>query len=208
MKRVDKRKRFLKSVVLTSLFLIAFTSYFYYYSDNSRRLDHLNNGTFINISQPDIDAPIISFIQPEFNTSIIEQSSYTFLVNITDDHPPLYGNVTFQLSNSTQFLFNASMNYDGGTQWSFNWNNLTSYPSQGYIEYIIHIWAVDNSSNHNLGRSDAFYIYLNYSGPAPGLLNVIIYFIVVIFIIAGIVVYLNKKLLPKSDKSDMDLDDM
>ncbi|MFX1389419.1 MAG: hypothetical protein ACFE9Z_05065 [Promethearchaeota archaeon] len=146
------------------------------------------------------DAPVISFIQPDRNNTIISQTSYSFIVNITDENPPLFGNVTFQLSNSTTFLFNSSMSYDEGSQWSFNWNNISSYPNQYYTEYIIQIWAIDNSSNYNLGWSEVYSIFLNIQGESPGIINVIIYLILVTFIIAGIVVYLNKKLLPKSSE--------
>ena len=108
------------------------------------------------------NAPIIRFIQPTLNNTIIDQSSYTFIVNITDENPPLFGNVTLRISNSTEIFFDVSMSYNGDSMWSFTWNNISFYPNQFYSEYFIRVRAIDNSSHHNLGFSEVYYIYLNH----------------------------------------------
>jgi hypothetical protein len=207
-----KKKILFKSIILVVLFLTVNYSLFYSCFETKNYLKPLMNNENISIPQSpvnDTDEPIITFVQPELNNTIIERSSYTFIVSIIDDNPPLFGNVTFQLSNSTQNFFNASMNYDGESRWSFYWNNITSYPNRFYSMYLLQIWAIDNSSNHNIGSSEVFYIYLNLPGESPGVINVIIYLIVVSIIIAGIVVYLNKKLLPKSaDRKGMEIDEI
>ncbi|MFW9972903.1 MAG: hypothetical protein ACFFDF_22140 [Candidatus Odinarchaeota archaeon] len=149
----------------------------------------------------DTTAPIITFVQPEVNNTIIKKISYTIIVNISDENPPLFGNVTIQFSNFTNFLFNAIMNNTGGTLWSFNWNNISSYPNQYYRGYVIQIMAKDSSLNENLGLSGEYYIFLNVPEQTPGILNFFIYLILVSFILAGIIVYLNRKMLRKvSDK--------
>jgi len=154
----------------------------------------------LNISQGpsnDTTAPIITFIQPEINNTIIRINSYTIIVNITDENPPLFGNVTIQISNFSIFLFNASMGFIGGNQWNFNWDNISSYPNKFYNGYIIQIEAIDSSSNYNFGKSGEFYIYLNVPGDSPGILTIFLYLILVCLVFAGIVVYLNRKILRK-----------
>jgi hypothetical protein len=140
----------------------------------------------------DTTAPIISFIQPSNNLTLITEKSYLIIANISDDNPPLYNNVTFQISNYTSFLFNATMNYIGGFQWSFNWDNISSYSNLDW--YIIRVWAKDSSSNENYGWSGEYHIYINLTfEKSPGLFYTIIYFIVISVIFAAITIYLNKK---------------
>jgi hypothetical protein len=97
------------------------------------------------------------------------------------------------------------MNYDMEAQWSFIWDNISLYHNQFYIGYIIQIRAIDSSSNGNLGFSEEYYIYLNLPGQSPGVLNVVLYLLVVSVIIAVIVVYLNRKLIHKSPARHEDL---
>ncbi len=159
----------------------------------------VDNKTLFFSQGPDNDtiAPIVTLIQPEINSTIIRTKSYTIIANITDENPPLFGNVTFQISNFSNSLFNASMNFDGGNQWSFNWDNISLYPNQFYTGYIIQIIAIDSSSDYNLGMSGEFYIFLNVRGDSPGFLNIFLYLVLVCLLFAGIVVYLNRKILRK-----------
>jgi hypothetical protein len=185
--------------------LIIINSQFYYdLSSQEKDVDYYDTKESIIISQGptnDTTAPIITFIQPEINNTVISKRTYTIIANISDENPPLFGNVSFQISNFTNFLFNTTMNYDGGDQWSFNWDNISLYPNRAYKGYIIQIYAKDSSSNENIGMTGEFYIFLNIREGAPGLLQILIYLLVVCFIIAGIVVYLNRKMLHKiSDK--------
>jgi len=171
--------------------------------NQNEKLNDINSIEGLHLAQ-DTDSPIITFIQPEFNNTVIDLTIFTVIASIIDDYPPLFGNVTFQISNFTNFLFNATMDEDGFNQWSFTWDNISLYPNQFFTGYIIQIWAKDSSPNENLGQSEEYYIFLNLPGESPGLLNVILYLIAVSLIIAGVVVYLNKKLLakPKSKKKE------
>ncbi len=204
MKEVFKKHRnelIFNLIIFISLLLTGVNSQIYIDLNNQEdKGDLLNKNNTIFISQGsnnDTTAPIITVIQPEYNNSIIRIKSYTIIANITDENPPLYGNVTFQISNFTHFLFNASMNLDGGNQWSFNWDNISLYPNRFYRCYIIQIVAKDSSSDHNIGMSGEFYMYLNLPGVNPGMLNIFLYLIIVSLLFAGIVVYLNRKILRK-----------
>lgn len=192
-----KKKLVLKTIIFITLFLTLFNPPFFNYFENQKISDK-NILFYAQGPTNESIAPIITFIKPEISSIVITQKSYKIIANITDDNPPLFGNVTFQISNLTNFLFNATMDYEGLNQWSFTWDNISSYPNQAYKEYIIRIWATDSSTERNVGKSDDFYIYLNLPGNSPGLLNVIFYISAVILIIAGLVVYMNKKLLPKT----------
>lgn len=170
------------------------------FNNQEDNFDHIRNNHILYISQGpsnDTTAPVITFIQPEINNTIIRIKSYTIIVNITDENPPLFGNVTFQLSNFSTFLFNASMSFMGGNQWNFNWDNISLYPNKFYTVYILQIIAIDSSSNYNLGMSGEIYIYLNVPGESPGILNIFLYLIIVCLLFAGIIVYLNRKILRK-----------
>lgn len=190
-----------KLIILIILLLPLINSQFYYDSGSQQdNIDQFRDKKLLDITQGsanDTTAPTITFVQPETNNTVIRKKYYTIIVNISDENPPLFGNVTCKISNYTTFLFNATMNYEGQSQWSFNWDNISLYPNQYYIVYIIQILAKDSSLNENMGMTGELYIYLNIPGFNPGILNVIIYLLIVCFIIAGIIVFLNKKMLHK-----------
>ena len=197
-----KHKKILKLIVFITLFLMIIPALFSNNVGNqNEKLNFTNNIEGLNLAQ-DTDSPIITFVQPEFNNTAIDLNIFTIIVSIIDDNPPSFGNVTIQLSNFTNFLFNATMEHDGLDQWSFTWDNISLYPNQFFTGYIIQIWAKDSSPNENLGQSEEFYIYLNLPGESPNILFIILSLIIFPFIIAGIMVYVNRKLLarPKSKK--------
>jgi len=114
------RKNITRKVIILTLFLAI---QFSLINSNSGNLIEVNSNLggkviFSMAQDPvnDTTGPIIVFIQPAENFTIIRQYSYNFIVNITDDNPPLFGNVTIQISNQSSFLFNSSMNFDGGNQ--------------------------------------------------------------------------------------------
>ena len=145
----------------------------------------------------DTTPPTITFIQPYLTNELVVIKSYYIFINITDDNPPLQGDVIIQVSNQSTLLFNASMILTGISLWSFNWNNLTSYPNQE--NYTLKVWAKDSSPNGNSEWSDEFSIFVSIKN-SPGILQMIIYLIFVGLIFAGFMVYLNKKVLYKSVK--------
>lgn len=145
-------------------------------------------------SAEDTTAPVIIFIQPLENYTTITTRQFNIIVNISDENPPLNGDVIIRISNLTNLLFNASMDKENEIQWSYNWNNISAY--QNWEEYIIQIWANDSSLTKNLGKSEEFYIYLNLSN-GLGIWTMIIYIIVISLIFAGMVIYINKKHQPK-----------
>lgn len=201
MKKVLKKKNkrnLLKPIIFITLFLaiISFQIFNYLGNLNENQNNYFNNeGLFI---AQDTTAPIIIFLQPLVNNTIIQTTTYTIKVNISDDNPPLYGNVTLQMSNYTAFLFNVTMEYDGENQWSFKWDNISSYPNLDV--YIIQVWAKDSSPTENQGKSNEFYLYLSIKANALRILNLLLYVFAVSIIFAGVIVYLNKKLMPKSSK--------
>ena len=138
----------------------------------------------------DTTPPAITFIQPNPTNELVVIKSYYIIVNITDDNPPLQGDVIIQVSNQSTLLFNASMILTGNSLWSFNWNNLTSYPNKE--NYTLKVWAKDSSPNRNSEWSEEYFIFVNIKSP-PGILQTIIFFIFASFIFAGFSVYLNKK---------------
>lgn len=147
----------------------------------------------IYLSQPDLTGPNITFIQPNLNCTIIETKSYEIIVNITDEHPPLSGNVRVQISNYTNLLINASMTSSEDDSWTYKWENLNTYVNR--IFYIIRVWAKDSSPNGTSSLSEAWYVYLY----LPKRINLfllrnILYIIAVSLISAAICLYVNKKL--------------
>jgi hypothetical protein len=113
-------------------------------------------------------------------------------VNITDDNLPLPGNVSIEVSNATVSFFNASMIRDEENQWAFIWINITAYPNEN--TYNFRVIAKDSSSNENVGISGVVSVYLElHSSRSPGFINGIIYVIVASLLIAGILVYFNRK---------------
>lgn len=144
----------------------------------------------IKAANNDTDAPVIVFIKPDINDTTVTGKFYEIIVNITDDNPPLPGNVSIEISNATTSLFNASM--IKGVEWFFIWDNVTSYPN--HITYFFKVTAKDSSVNENIGMSGVIYIYVAiYSSNSPGILFVMLYIIMISVVIAGILVYLNKK---------------
>ena len=144
----------------------------------------------IKAANNDTDAPVIVFIKPDINDTTVTGKFYEIIVNITDDNPPLPGNVSIEISNATTSLFNASM--IKGVEWFFIWDNITSYPN--HITYFFKVTAIDSSVNENIGMSGVIYIYMAiYSSNSPGILFVMLYIIMISVVIAGILVYLNKK---------------
>ncbi len=144
------------------------------------------------IANNDTNAPIITFTHPTTNNSIITQPFLNISVNITDTNPPLPGNVTIQISNYTNILFNAKMNKTGEDLWSFNWDNISLYPNQEL--YILQVWAKDSSTNENANWSRALYILIWTTVIASiSPLNFVLYLIVVGVIFAVAIVYINKK---------------
>ncbi len=184
-----------KLIIFITLFLTISIASFYNSLCNlteiENNLDNYEGLLFTQAPDNDTTVPTITFIQPSENFTTIKQKSYIFIVNISDDNLPSYGNVTIQISNNTNILFNAIMNYKGGNQWSFNWDNISLYPN--YNVYKIKVWAKDSSPNENYGWSVYFYIIISIS-TGPPLLNVALYIIAVSFIFAAVMVYLNKKL--------------
>jgi len=145
----------------------------------------------------DTTPPTITFIQPNPTNALIVSKTYEILVSIADDNPPLQGDVIIQVSNQSTSLFNASMILTGISMWSFNWNNLTSYPNQE--NYTLKVWAKDSSPNGNSEWSEEYVIFVSTQN-SPGILQVVISIIFISFIIAGVMVYTNKKVLYKSEK--------
>jgi len=144
----------------------------------------------IEVANNDTDAPVIVFIKPEINDTTITGNFYEIIVNITDDNPPLPGNVSIEISNATTSLFNASM--IKGVELFFIWDNTTSYPN--HITYFLKVTAKDSSVNENIGMSGVIYIYMaTYSSNSPGILFVMLYIIMISVVIACVLVYFNKK---------------
>ena len=146
----------------------------------------------IKSANGDNSSPVIAFIKPDNNDTIITGKYFDIIVNITDENPPLPGNVSIEISNATVSLFNASMTIDAGDQWFFIWDNITSYPNE--ITYTFRVTAKDSSTNENVGMSGLISVYVDiYSSRNPGFINGIIYIIVASLLIAGILVYFNRK---------------
>ena len=140
----------------------------------------------------DTVAPVITFVQPSTNNSVIKKDFYEIIVNVSDDHPPVSGNVIVQISNISTLLFNATMALEGDELWLFNWENISSYPN--YEFYKIEVWAKDSSLNANNNWSRAYYVIFNISEKlSPSILNVAIYIFFVCIIFALIFVYFRKK---------------
>lgn len=203
MKRVLKKKNksnLLKPIIFITLFLAitSFQIFNYLGNQNENQNNYFDNEGLFIAQIPDTTAPIITFHQPLENNTIIHTKSYTIKVNISDDNPPSYGNVTLQMSNHTTFLFNATMEYDSENQWSFKWDNISSYSN--LKAYIIQVWAMDSSPTENQGKSNEFYIYLSISADTPGILNLFLSVLPIAIIFAGIMVCINKRMMPKSSR--------
>lgn len=146
----------------------------------------------IKSANNDTTAPIITFLNPTINNTLIRTDSYEFIVNITDANPPLPGNVSIEISSNSTSLFNASMILSEDDIWLFSWVNLTSYPNNE--AYVIRITAKDSSLNENYGYSYFFNVILDfYDETPPSLISLIFYLIGVVVIFTLIKVYVNKK---------------
>lgn len=194
MVKKDKERNYLKIIICITLFLTVTYVQFFNYLSNLAENESIffDNGSLLVAQGSDDDTtePVITFIQPDYNNTIITTTTYRIIANVSDDNPPVYGNVTLQISNQTDFLFNATMNYDGENQWRFFWDNISLYPN--YNIYKIKVWAKDSSPNENYSWSEEFYIYIRIS-TAPSFLHFLLYILVVCLIFAGITVYLNRK---------------
>jgi len=154
--------------------------------------DHITNESSFTLKSAnnDTSAPIILFIKPDNNDTIITGNYFDIIVNITDENPPIPGNVTLEISNATVSLFNVSM--IKGVQWFFIWENISSYTNE--LTYYFQVTARDSSLNENVGKSEVISIYVDiYTSRNPGFINGVIYIIVASLLIAGILVYFNRK---------------
>ena len=126
--------------------------------------DASNNNATIEISinvVEDSIPPLIEFNLPPINNTIITETSYTINITVTDDNPPTFGDVTIEFLNNTfGSLFNDTMTYVDGVQWTYTWTNVSSYNNE-YI--LIRPWATDTSPNLNLNNS----IYMNVTIDIP-----------------------------------------
>ena len=192
----DKKRNFLKIIICITLFLtVAYVQIFNYLSNPSENeIMFFDNESLLVAQGSDDDTtePVITFVQPDDNTTRITTTTYIIIANVSDANPPVYGNVTLQISNQTDFLFNATMNYDGENQWSFNWDNISLFPND---IYRLKVWAKDSSPNENYSWSEEFYIALRLS-TGPSFLHFLLYILVVCLIFGGVVVYLNRKVYP------------
>lgn len=187
-----------KIIILLVLAYSVFFSFFLL-SQNTLKYSGLNDGGeeekfpyIIKSANNDTTAPIITFLNPDINNTSIRTTSYVFIVNITDANPPLPGNVSIEISNTSTSLFNDSMILGEENLWFFYWDNLTSYPNNE--AYVIRITAKDSSLNENYGFSIYLTVILDfYDENPPSLLSVVFFMIVVGIIIALVTVYINKK---------------
>ncbi len=156
--------------------------------------DMTNRKISSQVPTNDTTPPAITFIQPTNTYTLVVNQFYFIIVNITDDNPPVEGDVIIQVSNKFFFLFNASMALVGDSVWSFNWMNLTSYHNQE--NYTINVWAKDSSSNGNSKWSEEYSIFISIK--SPQILQFVFYIFVVTLIFGGILLYLNRNTLFKS----------
>ncbi|MFX1366234.1 MAG: hypothetical protein ACFFCE_07050 [Promethearchaeota archaeon] len=194
-----ERKIFFKDIILYILFLVLVMFHYYAFLWNQDDFrNHLTDNRDVYIAQgsdEDTSSPIISFINPSENNTIINVYTFIIEVNVSDENPPLNGSVTLQISNQTTSLFNATMFYENENLWFYYWSNVSAYSNGG--EYIIQISAKDSSLSENVGKSEEYYVYINLP-KSPGIFNVIFFFFIVSLISTGICVYLNKNLLTRS----------
>jgi len=159
---------------------------------SNNKMENVNVYDIKQSANNDTVAPVITFVQPSINNSVIKKKFYEIIANVSDDHPPVSGNVILQISNISTSLFNAKMALEGDELWFFNWENISSYPN--YEFYKIEVWAKDSSLNANNNWSRAYYVIFNLSEKlSPGILNVAIYIFFVCIIFALIFVYFRKK---------------
>jgi hypothetical protein len=144
-------------------------------------------------------APIVVILIPEENNTLVILDLFYVIVNITDDNPPLPGNVTVEISNQTSSLFNASMTYTVASQWYFQWLNITSYANGE--TFIIKVRAFDSSANKNMGVSTELYIILDIPpSNTPGVINAVLYIIAACVLFALIMAYFSRKQLREASR--------
>jgi len=191
----EKNKLFIFSLIiilvtLNTSFLIQQEPFISTISNN--KMEDINVYDIKQSANNDTVAPVITFVQPSMNNSVIKKDFYEIIVNISDDHLPVSGNVIVQISNISTSLLNATMALEADELWFFNWENISSYPN--YEFYKIEVWAKDSSLNGNNNWSRAYYVILSLSEKlSPGILNVAIYIFFVCLIFALIFVYFRKK---------------
>jgi hypothetical protein len=195
----DKERHFLKIIICATLFLaVTYVQDFNYLSILDDKEIIFFDNEYLLVAQgsdEDTTEPVIIFVQPDDNYTRITTTTYRIIANVSDDNAPVYGNVILQMSNQTDFLFNATMNFEGENQWSFNWDNISLYPN--YNIYKIKVWAKDSSPNENNSWSEEYQISLGIS-TGPSFLQFLIYILVVSLMFAGVIVYLNRKIYRKS----------
>ena len=191
----EKNKFFIFSLIIILItintsFLIQQESFTSTISKN--KMEDINVYDIKQSANNDTVAPVITFVQPSINNSVIKKKFYEIIANVSDDHPPVSGNVIVQISNISTTLFNATMALESDELWFFNWENISSYPN--YEFYKIEVWAKDSSLNANNNWSRAYYVILNLSEKlTPSILNVAIYIFFVCIIFALIFAYFRKK---------------
>lgn len=165
-----------------------------YNNENENNTNNIQKSSLSNNAPVNNDtlAPIITFIKPDINDTIITTRYFDIIVNITDINPPLPGSVSIEISNNNTSLFNASMILTMGSEWFFYWDNISSYTNGE--TYVVKVRARDSSTNENFGISDDLYILVEiYQSRSAELLNVILYIIFVCVIFALIIVYFSRK---------------
>ena len=110
---------FLISICFMSFTALIITNTSLSYNDSVNILREENYSFTIKTANGDTSSPVISFLKPDTNNTKITGNYYEIIVNITDENPPLPGNVSIEISNATVSLFNASMTYDEGDQWFY-----------------------------------------------------------------------------------------
>ncbi len=145
----------------------------------------------------DTSPPDITFVQPNAPDALVAIKTYDIFVNITDDNPPLQGDVIIRVSNQSTILFNSPMILIINSIWRFTWNNITSYPNQQ--NYTLRVWAKDSSPNKNSEWSEEYFIFVSIPS-SPGKLQDVINIIFISILFASVMVFLNKKVLSKSGK--------
>ncbi|MHA2005890.1 MAG: hypothetical protein ACW980_01125 [Promethearchaeota archaeon] len=175
-------------------FLTDNTNHTIFNNEYENPINNVQKSLFFNNAQVNNDttAPIITFIKPDINDTIITTSYFDIIVNVTDLNAPLPGSVSIEISQNNTSLFNASMMLNEGSEWFFFWDNISSYPNGE--TYVVKVRARDSSLNNNLGISDDLSILVAiYQSRSPELLNAVLYIIFVCVIFALIIVYFNRK---------------
>jgi len=199
-------KRTIKIVLLVVICFASYTFLFFPQTslNNIDSDDIVDEGKFLYViksANNDTTPPVITFIQPNTNDTSTKSRFYDIIVNIEDENPPLPGNVSLEISNTTSSLFNGSMTLVDENEWIFSWDNITSYTNREI--YSLMVTAKDSSTNENIGISEVMVLYVDLS-KSPGALNVLFYFLAASVIIGGILIYYNKKRVHPSSSTDIE----